>query len=227
MKDSTSSVDIQRFKDYLQKDLQGMAIIEHIAELRHTGASKAGKGQEGIFASEFLCPCIRRFFYEEVRGELNLSPEEIAKGLLVEGYEGCTGFGFTPASKRKHLFTKSQVVKSSAPTAWRRATAKLLANFHACPDFAICSPLPFSVVGEVKYFALDSAESAIRELYNAARQATFYLSAFHKQYESAMIVVADGSPGHSFFKGLEMLRPELLERFGEETDIHLVAIRLR
>lgn len=226
----TRPVDIQRFKAHLETDLQRTAIIDRIEELRRTGSSKAGKGHEGIFAYEFLYPAILRFFNEEVRGELNLSAEEIRKGLLAEGYEGYPGFSATPASKRKHLFTKSQVIKPSVPPSWKKertAATKPLANFQACPDFAICSPLPFSVVGEVKYFALNSAESAIRMLYNAARQAVFYLSAFHNEYKSALIVVADGTPGHSFFKGLELLRPELLERFGEETDIHLVPIRLR
>lgn len=91
----------------------------------------------------------------------------------------------------------------------------------------LLAPLAFSVVGEVKYFASESAESAVRELYDAARQAVFYLSALHNLYESAMIVVADASPKHSFFKGLELSKPELLERFGDETDIHLVVIGLR
>jgi len=50
---------------------------------------------------------------------------------------------------------------------------------------------------------------------------------FHNVYESAMIVVADGSRNHTFFEGLKLLRQGLLSRFGPETDIYLVPIRLQ
>jgi hypothetical protein len=66
----------------------------------------------------------------------------------------------------------------------------------------------------------------MKELYDVARQAVFYLGAFAGSYESAMIVVADGSPGHAFHKGLELVKPELLERFGSTTNVHLVTVTM-
>jgi hypothetical protein len=50
--------------------------------------------------------------------------------------------------------------------------------------------------------------------------------AFTRTYQSAIIIVADASRDHAFFEGLEVIRPELLRRFGTETDIHLVLIKL-
>ena len=41
---------------------------------------------------------------------------------------------------------------------------KKLPNFQACPDFSISKPLPFSLVGEVKYFRSGSSEYAVKEL---------------------------------------------------------------
>ncbi|MBI2234148.1 MAG: hypothetical protein HYU57_03975 [Micavibrio aeruginosavorus] len=39
-----------------------------------------------------------------------------AYGLaVVEGFQNCEGFGFTPAPKRKHLFTKGDIVKADPP----------------------------------------------------------------------------------------------------------------
>jgi hypothetical protein len=223
---ATSAIGIERFKKFLETDLQSSPIKERIEELKQKGISAGGKEREGIFRKEFFCESVRRFFYEEVRQELDLSQEKIKKGLGTEGWKKCPGFGFTPARQRKHLFTKSQVIKPFAPKSWRNANRETLTGCQACPDFAIRKPLPFTVVGEIKYFVVDSAESAVRELYDAARQAVFYLGAFPNEYESALIVVADASKNHSFFKGLELIKPELLKRFGVETDIHLVTIQL-
>jgi hypothetical protein len=52
------------------------------------------------------------------------------------------------------------------------------------------------------------------------------LGAFHDNYDSAMVVVADASPGYSFQKGIQLLKPELMQRFGAESDLYLLIIRL-
>jgi hypothetical protein len=51
-------------------------------------------------------------------------------------------------------------------------------------------------------------------------------SAFHGAYDSAMVIMADASKKHTFFGGMRSIRPELIDRFGTETGIHLVPIRL-
>lgn len=67
----------------------------------------------------------------------------------------------------------------------------------------------------------------MKELYNAARQAIFYLGAFQDRYKAALLVVADASPEHSFLQGLELVRSELLDRFGPDSGVYLVSLRLR
>ena len=83
------------------------------------------------------------------------------------------------------------------------------------------------MVGEVKYFTKGSPTLAVKELYNAARQAIFYLGAFQDRYDAAMLVVADASPEHTFIQGLELVKPELLDRFGAESNIYLLSLGLQ
>jgi hypothetical protein len=146
--------------------------------------------------------------------------------LGAEGFKHIKGFGFTPASKHKHFFTKSEVVKSPPPKAWPKSDAMRIADFRACPDFAIRGPLPLSLVGEVKYFKSGSPQAAVRELNDAARQVLFYLGSFQGTYRSGLVVVADVSPGHIFVNGLNLIRSELLARFGPETGIFLLPLKL-
>lgn len=79
-------------------------------------------------------------------------------------------------------------------------------------------PPPLSPVGEVKCFTSDSPQAAVRELCNAARQAAFYLGAFHDLYQAALIVVADTLPNHSFFEGMKLVKSDLGQRFGTEAE---------
>jgi len=65
------------------------------------------------------------------------------------------------------------------------------------------------------------------ELYNVTRQAIFYLGAYHGQYSDALMVIADASEGYAFFKGIDdLIKPELMARFGSETHVHLLPIKL-
>jgi hypothetical protein len=221
-----SRVNADSLKEFLKAELQAQPVISRLEKIIQERTSKAGTRHEEVFTREFLCPAIRKFFYVSVRPELNLSDDEIKRGLGTEGYENCPGFGFTPARGEKHLFTKSDIIEASPPESWLTRSAVPLPAFQACPDFAISKPLPFSIVGEVKYFAAGSPESAVRELYNASRQAVFYLGAFHGAYDSAMIVVADASKDHAFFEGMQSIRSEVLARFGSETRIHLLCVKL-
>lgn len=221
-----SPVDLQRFKQYLRGRLQEETVKDALEGMVKAGGEFAGQNREEIFTKKFLCPRIRGFLCEHVRSELNLTAEEIYGGLGAEGFEKIPSFCFTPARKNKHLFTKSEVINSLPPRAWLRADQGVLPNYQACPDFAVRKPMPFAVVGEVKYFKSGSPEKAVTELYNASRQALFYLAAFHNVYESALLVFVDASRGESFFRGLDLIKPALLDRFGTETDIHLLPIRI-
>ena len=213
--------------DFLLDDLERQPILDLLEEFIENKTSTAGVSREEVFTREFLCPSIAKYFYEVVRSELSLSNDEIKSGLGTEGFQNCPGFGFTPSKSRKQLFTKSDIIKPTPPDSWFKASEKRLTAFQPCPDFAIADPLPISVIGEVKYFTKGSPTVAVKELYNAPRQAIFYLGAFQDSYEAALLVVADASPDHSFIKGLEMVRPELLDRFGPDSNVYLVSVGLR
>ena len=223
---SLAKATVENLKAYIQEELQKSPIRERLNRFIQDGSSKAGTRYEEVFTREFLCPVIGRFFYVYVRSELNMSDGEIKAGLGTEGFTNCPGFGFTPGHRSNHLFTKADIIKRRPPDRWFAADEKALSTFQACPDFAISKPLPLSVVGETKYFKSGSPARAVTELYDTARQAVFYLGAFPGCYDSAMIVVADASAGHTFHKGLELLKPELLQRFGSETNVHLVTIKI-
>lgn len=225
---SKNYLAIKQFIEFVSDSLSDKGTLTKLEQLRRTGASSAGThSAEELFTREFLCPTISRYFRNEIRNQLSLTDEQITRGLGTEGYQNCTGFGFTPARKQPHFFTKSDIVRSDPPPAWFKHSEKPLPKFQACPDFAIDQPLPFRAVGEVKFFKEGSKETAIRELYNATRQAVFYLGAFRQDYDAAILVVADASPEHVFKGALEDLRPELLSRYGEDTGIYLVTIGLK
>jgi len=211
---------------YTQNELQADPFRDSLERHIKNRSSSAGTRHEEVFTREFLCPVIRRFFYDHVRSELNLSDSEIRKGLGTEGFENCPGFGFTPGHRGPHLFAKLDIISARPPEAWFNASGKALPPFHACPEFAIRAPLPFSIVGETKFFRQGSPSKAVKELYDAARQAVFYLGAFPRSYDSAMIVIADASPDHAFHQGLDLLNPELWQRFGAKTGVHLVTVRI-
>ena len=216
---------VEELAQFLKKQLEEKPVVPLVEQMVRDHSSLAGTGREGIFTREFLCPAIRDFYTQVCQP--NLHADEIHKNLQMEGFKTVKGFGSTPASKRMHLFTKDLVIKSNPPESWY-LDGKHLADYKACPDFAICQPLlRSSTVGEVKYFESGSPKHAVQVLYDASRQALFYLGAFTGTYQSAIIVVADASRDHAFFEGLKLIRPELLRRFGTETtDIHLVPIKL-
>lgn len=220
-------INHESLKDFLITSIEAQSVIAPLSKMIRERTSKAGRRHEEVFTREFLCPAIGEFFYKVVFAKLGLSKQAIQSGLGTEGYHNCQGFGFTPARKGIFLFTKTDIIHNAPPKSWLKINEDPLPPFQACPDFAIKEPLPLSIVGEVTYFKSGSPDAAVKELFNAAKQATFYLSVFREVYHSAMVVVADATAEYSFFRGLDAIKPELLERFSADTGIFLVPIKLR
>lgn len=141
---------IDDLRAFVKLELSGRPIRAQVDQMVREGTSSAGKRHEEVFTREFLCPAMARFFYIHTRAAIGLSDAQVRSGLGTEGFENCTGFGFTPARQDKHLFAKSDFIMSAAPASWYSASTKTLPPFQACPDFAIRDPLPISVVGETK-----------------------------------------------------------------------------
>ena len=215
-------MEIIEFINYIIQNLSNQDVLARLGKMIENGSSMAGKRPEEVFTREFLCPVIRRYFYKDARGLFDLSKEEIKSGLGTEGSANAKGFGFSPARKQHHLFTKSDIVKQDVPVMWKNNEKR---PNSACPDFAIRPPLPLSIVGEVKFFKSGGPDRAVRELYDVVRQAVFYLGAFAGEYNNALIVVADATTGHTFVESLELINSEILNRFGKETKIYLAEKR--
>jgi hypothetical protein len=210
---------------FLETTLSARSVLYELGRRIRSRGSLAGSRHEEVFTREFLCPAIAKYFYEEIRAALDLKDHEIQSGLGTEGFQNCCGFGFTPARKSPHLFTKSDIIKSTPPPGWVE-TKSPLPRYQACPDFAIKKPLPVSVVGEVKYFRTGSKKQVVKELYDGVRQVAFYLGAFRRDYDNGLLVVADASPSHAFVRGISALHPKLIPRFGSDTGIYLLQLRL-
>jgi len=221
-----TTVPIKGFKDFLETRFQNVPVVEPVNELARIG--KPSTERENVFIREFLGPAIREFF----RGH-GFTAEQVKEGLSVEGLANSPGFGRTPARKAKHLFTKENVTHSTPPKAWLRTSDERLTQCQACPDFAIRnSLLELSLLGEVKYLTSTSPRAAVRELYNASRQAVFYLGAFRgasdpTTYDSAMVILADASRKEALTEGRALLKEQLFsDRYGPETGIYFVHITL-
>jgi hypothetical protein len=221
-----SRIDIARLTHYVAAEIEGRAVIATIESMIDQNLSTAGKRREEVFTREFVCPTLATFFYEEVRPQLHLPDDAIKRGLGAEGFANCRGFGFKPARAEKHVFTKSEVFGDHIPEVWLRGSKGKLPRFQSCPDFAVAPPLPFSALGEVKYFCSGGRARALKELYNGLREVVFYLGVFHGRYDSAILIVGDASKDHAFLETIRALRPGLLSRFGPETGIYLAPIKL-
>ncbi|MBI4525636.1 MAG: hypothetical protein HY695_17710 [Deltaproteobacteria bacterium] len=109
------TVTMSGLVEYIRTELESKQILAPLEDHIRLETSSAGKRPEEVFTREFLCPAIRKHFSVEARDQLDLLDEEIARGLGTEGFQNCEGFGFTPARKRKHLFTKGDIVKADPP----------------------------------------------------------------------------------------------------------------
>jgi hypothetical protein len=217
---------LEGLKQFLKREIEGSPVLASLKQKVADASSTAGRVEENVFTREFLCPKIASYFYTEVRSTLGLDDEEeIRKGLGAEGHRHCEGFGFTPNGK-KHLFLKTDVIKSAPPKGWRTNDTAPLTGKCPWPDFAIRHPLPLSVVGEVKFVKRGKTPAAVQHIYDAARQAVFYLGAFRGGYRDALIVLADATPERVVSEALATLRPELRGRFGPVTGIYLLVLSL-
>ncbi|SRR5712691_990849 len=215
--------DLSLLQSFLKTRIEEQAIVDDLERMVQERMSTAGGSRENVLTREFLCPAIAEYFYEKAPA-LGLSRDQIRSGLGAEGHKHCEGFGFTPNGGR-HLFHKNDVTKSTPPEEWL-LTGRALTGKSPWPDFAVRKPLPLSLVGEVKLFSGSSAASAVKELYDGARQAVFYLGAFRGEYSDALLIIADATKDRVFTHGLATLKPTLLERFGPSTGIHLTALSL-
>ena len=216
---------IKNLSEYLTKSLDGNSIKDAINTASIEGTSSAGTNREEIFTRDYLCPVMRNYFMVEARPMLDLTNDEIDAGLGTEGYTKCEGYSFTPAKKPRHILGKDDISRPMPPTDWLKWGPDTLRPYQPCPDFAFYDPLP-RVVGEVKYFMGGSEDKALKDFYAVAKEAVFYLGVFNGIYDAALIVIADASEDAAMYKMLDIIKPELLARFGRDAGVYLSVVRI-
>ena len=209
---------------YLKQKLETNPVIDKLDHAINEGLSTAGRRPEEVFNREFLSPTLASFFYDIIGPRYKLTDEQVRMVLGTEGYKNCPQFGFSPSLPFDFFFTKDQILDINPPKGW--VDNEKLRNYRSYPDFAVRQPLPVSFVGELKYVDDCNRDQAVKLLYDATRQAVFYLGAFHGDYDSALFVIADATPEHRVNEALRHIRSGLLDRYGRITKVYCCVLSL-
>ena len=67
----------------------------------------------------------------------------------------------------------------------------------------------------------------VKQIYDLVDEAIFYLGVFMGEYQSAIIVVADGSKTNSLSLGYNSINSIIQKRFGRTSGVHLLRLTLR
>jgi hypothetical protein len=128
---------------------------------------------EGAFLNTYALPLIHNYLTNSV----DLSEDDAHHALLSESYRHQKGIASgSPASKQKHPFTKSigEDLDSIIGRWWNQDGEPVASQ--SCPDLALRSPCPHTIVFDGKYFRDDSLKTARSSLVQDIYQCFFYLA---------------------------------------------------
>lgn len=227
----------KRFLSGLEEHLNGnipcplKAVEEIEAVVKQAKASeqdRAKRGHEGAFLNHFVA----RPLYEFVMRELGLSAEEACSAFLSESYRSLPGIASgTPARSRKHPFTKVTKVSPGGVIARWKTHNPLT---QSCPDIALRSPSPYTIVFEGKYFRKGGRQAAETALVDGIYQSFFYrglppLSPTRRHagwtYEFACLMAYDASPDASLLNAWRSLPAIVKEGCREGANIYVMVLR--
>ena len=218
---------------------------------------------ESYFTAHFVLRALR-CFHESNISRLGLRKQDISNCLRAESHErsfltddeGKKLFAFSPATTgKKHLMNKKDVAPGCIPpnaklsskkyqdwgykslTKWRKGSGLRGSHFSVCPDFAIGSPSPYTVVGEVKIVryangkwtrgASITEDEVRRIIFDLTKEVIFYLGCHVPHYEFGMLVVADATRTGIVKSVIEDMHPDLVNgRFGSASGLYLTPISL-
>jgi hypothetical protein len=126
---------------------------------------------EGAFFKLFGIQCIHQFLVEKK----GLTEEDARAALLSESYRNHPKTSSdSPRSKEKHPFTKKAGERVESIVArWWSDNARSPVS-QSCPDLALRSPCPHTIVIEGKYFQKGSYQHAQSELVRDIYQCFYY-----------------------------------------------------
>ena len=171
---------------------------------------------------------------ESLQSACGLSAEAAREALLTENFRHLEELSLaSPARKTRHPFDKKFAPNATEiMNQWRSGKSNSLRQ--SCPDFAVRSPCPFTIVFEGKYFESGSVTKAESELVSNIYQAFFY-RALPKvpgtkarpawDYEYACLLACDASRDGNLLRAWESIGQEVIDGFWEGANVYVMVIR--
>ncbi len=185
---------------------------------------------EEAFLNTYAIPRL----FESLQSACGLSVESAREALLTENFRHLKRLSSaSPARKTRHPFDKKfSPSASEVMNQWRSGKSNSLRQ--SCPDFAVRSPCPFTIVFEGKYFEGGSVTRAEAELVSNIYQAFFY-RALPKipgtkvrpawDYEYSCLLACDASRDGSLLHAWESIGQEVRDGFWEGANVYVMVIR--
>jgi len=199
-----------------------------VRQAKASEQERAKRWPEGAFLNHFVA----RPLHDYLRRELGLSAEEACSAFLSESFRSLPGIASgTPARSQKHPFTKVTGVSPREVIARWKAKNPLT---QSCPDMALRSPSPFTVVFEGKYFRKGGEQAAETALLDGVYQSFFYRglpkvpsTKRHAawDYEFACLLAYDGSPDASLLNAWRTMPAVVKEGCWEGANIYILVLR--
>lgn len=226
---------LKAFQNSLERDLPTLTSLR--SSVRQISLSAKGddgaphmRRPEEAFLNTYVIPRL----FSDLKSACGLSEEQAKLALLSENFRHmrkmCSG---TPARTIGHPFDKS-----FAPDPreifrhWQIGKANSLRR--SCPDFAVRSPCPFSIVFEGKYFERGSIAKAESELVSNIYQAFFYRALPKVEetkgrpawdYEISCLLAYDASPEGTLKAAWDSLSPAIKAGFWDGANLYVMLIR--
>jgi len=164
-----------------------------------------------------------------------LSAAEARRALLNENHPSLSQYSVdSPARTVRHPFTKSVGASpGEIYQRWADPTDKS-ALVQSCPDFALRTPFPHSVVFEGKYYSQGSPEHGRRELVRDIYQAFFYrgLPSVEETkrgragwaYDYAVLLAYDASPLGTLRRAWDALPAKVRDGFWAGANLYVMIL---
>jgi len=210
----------------------GRDIRQIIAAAKGDPQGKHLRNAEAAFLNSYVLPVL----HEHLQSAGGLTKAQARDALLNEFYRGMPEISYrSPVSAKKHPFQK--LLGSSAGAVYKRWTNqdKNYGLTQSCPDFALGSPFPHSIVFEGKYFSNGSADHAARELVRDIYEAFFYRGLPRVEaskrghpkwdYDYACLLAYDASPNGTLLNAWDALPPSVKRSFWDGANIYVMILR--
>lgn len=206
-------------------------VREVVAASKSDEKAKHMRQPEDAFLHYFAFPVL----FECLQTVPGIDECKARESLLSEYYRNmmdmCSG---TPSRRERHPFNKLFGSKPESIVAQWKGESGGVALKQSCPDFALRTPFPFSIVFEGKYFEKGGKAKAEVELVNDIYQAFFYRALPKTEsvgnrpgwnYDFACLLAYDASPDGTLFDAWNQLDKSVKKGFWEGANLYVMIIR--